>query len=189
MRRAGILCSLVVLGLLACDRRLEPWVDASAEPPPPERPVRIPGLQSPVPRAAPGGLRAGASTPAPATAAAAAAAAAAAGGPAIRGTLRLADGQAAPAGGVLFVIARAQPAGPPLAVVRLPVGPFPMAFEIGPGDVMIPGMPFAGEIRLTARIDADGDPLTRSPGDLNAGLDAPVRPGAADVGLTLHGGS
>ena len=189
LRRAGILCCLVVLGLLACDRRLDPWVDANAEPPPPERPVRIPALQSPQPREAPG-LRAGAPTPAPRTPAPAAAQApAAAGGPAIRGTLRLADGLAAPAGGVLFVIARSRAAGPPLAVVRLPAGPFPMDFEIGPGDVMIPGVPFAGEIQLTARIDADGDPLTRSPEDLNAGLDGAVRPGDAEVELTLHGGS
>ena len=105
------------------------------------------------------------------------------------GTLRLADGLAAPAGGVLFVIARVRPAGPPLAVVRLPAGPFPIDFEIGPGDVMIPGMPFAGDIQLTARIDADGDPLTRSPEDLNGGLDKAVRPGGAEVELTLHRGS
>lgn len=177
MRTRRLACvALLLLLAVACDRRLEPWVEASAEPPPPERPVRIPGLEAPVARSGP------VVQPRPSAAAAAATA-----GPGIRGVLELAPGTRAP-GGVLFLIARTAAAGPPLAVKRLPAGPFPMAFEIGPGDVMLPGLRFAGEIRLSARIDSDGDPLTRSEADLTAELSTPVRPGASDIVLTLAGG-
>ena len=134
------------LSLAGCDRRLEPWVDAEDEPPRSHKPVRIPGLAQPVPDPLPA---------APAMASAASS---------IRGTLRLAAGAAIPDGAVLFVIARSQSGGPPLAVKRMSAGPFPLDFEIGPQDAMIAGRPFAGPILLSARIDADGDPLTRDLG-------------------------
>ena len=176
LRVSALAMLFLLLAVQACDRRLEPWVEASQEPPPPERPVRVPGLQVPIPQSAPG-MAAG---PAPAARAPAA-------GPGIRGTLRLAEGERV-SGGVLFLIARSNPQGPPLAVQRLPAGPFPLEFEIGPGDVMIPGMPFAGAIRLSARIDSDGDPLTRSAADVGAVLDAALQPGATGVELVLRRG-
>ncbi len=164
---------LLVFGA-GCDRRLEPWIDKEAELPPTERPVHVPGLDAPIPRSLPG------ATLAPGSERGSEAAP-------IRGTLRLATGAEPAPGGVLFLIARTSPVGPPLAVQRLPVGPFPMDFEIGPGDVMIPGLPFAGAINLTARIDADGDPLTpAAPGDLRGALAGPVRPGASGVQLVLQ---
>jgi len=107
------------------------------------------------------------------------------GGAPIRGQVRLADGARNPGRGVLFVIARSGAGGPPLAVKRLPAGPFPMAFELGPGDVMIQGRPFAGLLTLTARVDVDSDPLTRDADDLEASLEGPVEPGAREVELVL----
>jgi hypothetical protein len=95
------------------------------------------------------------------------------------------EGVAAGGDGVLFVIARSAGGGPPLAVKRLPIGPFPLAFEIGPADVMIAGRPFAGPITLSARIDRDGNPLTRDPGDAGATLPSAIEPGARDVELLL----
>jgi hypothetical protein len=86
---------------------------------------------------------------------------------------------------VLFVIARPQAGGPPLAVKRLPAGPFPLAFEIGAEDAMLAGRPFAGPILLSARIDSDGDPLTRGAGDLAALSESPLEPGASAVDLVL----
>jgi hypothetical protein len=169
MRRSAplvLLCLLVPLAA-ACDRRLEPWVDAADEPAPSDRPVRIPGLGAPAP------------DPLPELAASSG------GASSIRGTLRLASGAAIPAGSVLFVIARSQAGGPPLAVKRLPAGPFPLDFEIGPPDAMIAGRPFAGPILLSARIDADGDPLTRGAGELAAALESPLEPGAHSVDLML----
>jgi len=170
--------AVVALALGACDRNLEPYVDAKDEPPPPERPVRVPGLENPVPRAAmPMGRDAGAGAPAAADVPS---------GAPIRGRVVTGPGVAAGGEGVLFVIARSQPAGPPLAVKRLPIGPFPLEFEIGPEDVMIQGLPFAGPITLTARIDRDGNPMTREPGDATATAAAPVEPGTSGVELRLE---
>lgn len=141
------------------------------EPPAPERPVRIPGLSRPTPRVAE--LLAGTAAPPGA-------------GAAIAGRIALAEGASPAGGGVLFVIARAPGGGPPLAVKRLPPGPFPLPFVLGPDDVMIPGRRFSGPITLTARLDADGDPLTRADHDLVAELDGPVQPGARGLELILH---
>lgn len=161
---------LLMLLTLACDRRVAPYVPPEQEPPAPSRPVRIPGLQNPVPREpqltrpAAGGV--------------------------IRGTVSLAAGVEAPGQGVLFVIARTPGGGPPLAVKRLPVSSFPLAFELGPADVMLRGRPFQGPILLTARIDRDGNPLTREAGELVAELPQPLEPGATGARLVLrHSGS
>ena len=68
---------------------------------------------------------------------------------------------------------------------RLPIGPFPLEFEIGPEDVMIQGLPFAGPITLSARIDRDGNAMTRDPGGATATA-GPVEPGAEGVELRLR---
>jgi hypothetical protein len=161
------LLALTALVFSGCDRRLEPWVDPADEPPRAAKPVRIPGLAQPAPDPMP---TAGSAT---------------AGGPSIRGSVRLAEGTSAPAGAVLFVIARSQQGGPPLAVKRLPAGPFPVDFEIGPQDAMMAGRPFAGPILLSARIDTDGDPMTRGEGDALALHETPLEPGARGVDLVL----
>ena len=170
----ALLGVLLLVHSAGCDRRLEPWVDKEAELPPTERPVHVPGLDAPIVRSLPGATLASRSSRGSKEAS-------------IRGTLQLATSEGPAPGGVLFLIARTSPVGPPLAVKRLPVGPFPMDFEIGPGDVMIPGLVFAGAIHLTARIDADGDPLTpAAAGDLQGALAGPVEPGAAGVQLVLR---
>ena len=160
---------VVSLGLVlagsGCDRRLEPFVPLEEEPAPVEGPVRVPGLESPVPqRGIPSAGAAGS----------------------IRGTVRIAAGVGrSGTGGVLFVIARSLAGGPPLAVRRLPPGPFPISFTLGPQDAMIPGRPLEGSVRLVARLDADGDPLTRQEDDLVAEVRDPVEPGDSAVELVL----
>ncbi len=77
----------------------------------------------------------------------------------------------------------AAPGGPPLAVVRVPNPSFPLRFSIGPDDRMIQTMPFAGDIQISARVDADGNAMTRSPGDLQGASGIPNAPG--DRGVTL----
>jgi cytochrome c-type biogenesis protein CcmH len=103
----------------------------------------------------------------------------------IEGTLELAPDLAGrvPPGAVLFVIARTAPVGPPLAVLRIPNPSFPHPFSIGPDDRMIETMPFAGDIRISVRVDGDGNVMTRNPGDLQGGSDVPNAPG--DRGVTL----
>ncbi len=88
---------------------------------------------------------------------------------------------------MLFVIARRSlpVGGPPLAVLRVPKPNFPLAFEIGQPQVMIPGMRFEGEIALSARLDSDGDAMTKLPGDLVGEITAPLPPGSSGVTLVL----
>ena len=107
---------------------------------------------------------------------------------AIEGTIEVAPALAGriPDNAVLFLIARSAATGPPLAVKRIPVPQFPFHFSIGPDDRMIQAMPFKGPIRLSARIDADGNATTRSPGDLQAVSDIPHDPGARGVTLLIN---
>jgi len=110
-------------------------------------------------------------------------------GPRIEGSVRLEPGRAADTGSrsTLYIVARAAgtQGGPPLAVKRI-VGPtFPVSFSLGAGDVMMPGMAFEGPLNLSARLDRDGDPLTREPGEPAGAYGGnPVKPGARDV--TIH---
>jgi hypothetical protein len=84
---------------------------------------------------------------------------------------------------VLYVIARTAQGGPPLAVSRIANPSFPMRFSIGPENRMNQSMPFAGEMRITFRVDSDGNAMTRNPGDLQGASETPNVPG--DRGITL----
>ncbi len=116
---------------------------------------------------------------------AASAAAASSNPAAIHVTLRLADGVAPPQQGIIFVTARAAgvSAGPPAAVKRLPLSRFPLSFDLSAADSMM-GQPLPPKIRLEARVDSDGDPLTRDPKDPAATVDNVVV--GSTVALTLH---
>jgi hypothetical protein len=107
----------------------------------------------------------------------------------IEGRIELAPNlvSARPAGGVLFVIARPEGTrgGPPLAVLRIDSPNFPVSFRIGPDDVMIPSMQFAGPISLTARLDADGNAMTRGAGDISGAVSEALTPGTTGVTLVL----
>lgn len=107
--------------------------------------------------------------------------------PPIRGVVRVDEALAGrvPPGSILFLIARAGPAGPPLAVRRIASPSFPLDFELGPEHRMIKALPFAGELRLTARLDQDGDASSRAPGDLQGRAPGVFAPGATGVELVL----
>jgi hypothetical protein len=105
----------------------------------------------------------------------------------LEGTLQIAPALAKklPNNAVLFLIARRAAQGPPLAVKRMPVPNFPYHFSIGPDDRMIKSMPFQGPIKLSARIDADGNAMTRTPGDLHSNSDTSHKPGARGITLLI----
>jgi len=69
---------------------------------------------------------------------------------------------------VLFIIARPAGAaqGPPLAVKKIERPVFPVSYSLGPENVMMQGVSFTGSVAITARLDKDGNPTTRQPGDL-----------------------
>lgn len=171
MRNLSLLL-VSLLALSACDRRTEPWVPIEKEPAPTGRPVRIPGLAKPTPRNA--------------AQLSARRAVAPSAGEEIRGQVALADEVALPSGGVLFVIARAEGGGPPVAVKRLAAASFPVAFSLGPGDVMMSSRPLEGRLRISARLDVDGNPLTREPSGLSGEVSGTVEPGAADLEIVLR---
>jgi hypothetical protein len=91
-----------------------------------------------------------------------------------------------PPGSLLFVTVRAAgtEGGPPVAVKRLNAASFPVRFAIGPADSMM-GAELPPKLRIEARVDPDGDPLTRSPSDPAARLDG-VATGARDLRLVLR---
>jgi len=87
---------------------------------------------------------------------------------------------------IVFVTVResGSTGGPPVAVKRLPASSFPLRFAIGPGDSMM-GQPLPKRSRLEARVDSDGDPLTRAAGDPAARLDE-VPAGSSGLRLVLR---
>ncbi len=107
--------------------------------------------------------------------------------PPIRGTVSLAEELAGrvPEGAVLFLIARRDGAGPPVAVERIAAPSFPLDFSLGPEDRMIQTLPFAGELQLSARLDADGNALSRQPGDLEGRAAGVAAPGTSGVAIVL----
>ncbi len=69
---------------------------------------------------------------------------------------------------VIFLAARqGTGGGPPMAVKRLEVAAFPLAFELTKDDAMVAGgAAFEGDVELTVRIDGDGNAMSKQPGDL-----------------------
>ncbi len=84
----------------------------------------------------------------------------------------------------LFILARPEGVerGPPVAVERLPISSFPLAFDLGPEDSPMGGT-LSGRVTLSARVDQDGNAMTRGEGELEARLTVEV--GAKDVELRL----
>lgn len=184
-RRAGLValaCSLAIATTLAlgagCDRNVEPYAgdEAPREPdlsrifPAPAEPAPHDHEAEPAQPVAQASSRAGAAR-----------------GSTITGEVRLGQGRP-PAGATLFVVARSAGSrgGPPLAVLRVPEPSFPFAFELSQANVMIPSLRFEGEMDVTARLDVDGNAMTRDPSDLEGRSASARRPGDAGVLIVLE---
>jgi cytochrome c-type biogenesis protein CcmH len=87
----------------------------------------------------------------------------------------------------LFIIARPAGAGggPPLAVKKIDQPVFPLSYVIGAENVMMQGTPFTGKINLTVRLDNDGNPTTRTPGDLMGNYREPIDVGAKNIDIVI----
>ncbi len=109
-------------------------------------------------------------------------------GNSVRVTLTLGAGTKPPAGGVIFVTARAAgvKAGPPAAAKRMPLSSFPLTFDISAADSMM-GQPLPPKIYLEARIDSDGDAMTKNPGDPIASADNVATGGSVRLILSAGG--
>ncbi|HUG54973.1 MAG TPA: tetratricopeptide repeat protein [Vicinamibacteria bacterium] len=86
---------------------------------------------------------------------------------------------------VVFVMVREAGfgAGPPVAAKRLVVSSLPVRFEITSADAMMGGE-LPARMLVEARLDADGDPVTRPPTDPRARVDD-VPAGSSDVRLVV----
>jgi tetratricopeptide (TPR) repeat protein len=93
----------------------------------------------------------------------------------------LPKGLTIPQNAILFVIAREAgfETGPPIAVKRVAAVNFPITVTLSEKDSMA-GESLPGLIRIDARVDSDGDPMTKDPRDPVASEDN-VRPGAGQV--------
>jgi len=87
----------------------------------------------------------------------------------------------------LFIIARpAGAGGPPLAVKKIDKPVFPLTYSLSQENVMMQGTPFTGKINLTVRLDKDGNPVTRTPGDMTGDYKKnPVDVGAKKVDVVI----
>jgi cytochrome c-type biogenesis protein CcmH len=92
------------------------------------------------------------------------------------------DGQA-----TLFIIAR-PPAGtgPPVAVRKIERPTFPLSYSLDSQNVMMQGGSFAGELNISARLDKDGNPMTRETGNLVGEYkNNPVEVGSKNVDIVI----
>lgn len=85
-------------------------------------------------------------------------------------------------GDTIFVVARkfeegAPPgSGTPLAVKKLIVGTWPLEYTLDSRDAMLVGTKMEGKVIVTARVDKDGDAITKNPGDVTGQSKAVVPP-------------
>jgi hypothetical protein len=104
---------------------------------------------------------------------------------AVRGTLALAGGGNVPSGAAVFLIVRpaGSKGGPPVAVARVAAGAFPLSFEISQVNSMM-GQPLPEAMLIEARVDLDGNPMTRDAGAPSGSADN-VAAGASGVTIDL----
>ncbi len=86
---------------------------------------------------------------------------------------------------VLFIIAR-RGAGSPFAVKRIAEPDFPLRYRIGPGDVMMAGTPFTGEVTMVARLSVAGGAGPAQPGDMEGEHPGKIPVGAQDADIVIN---
>jgi len=127
--------------------------EQAKNPPPAVVPPNHPALPNP-------GSESAASAASPATAPVS--------GPSVHMTLTLAGAKPSP-NAVLFIIARAsgETAGPPAAVKRIGNPTFPLELDLSAADSMM-GQPLPASVTIEARLDSDGDAMTKNASDPHA---------------------
>lgn len=127
--------------------------------------------------------------PAPAMAPGAAAPAPAVNGPYVSGTIALADSvkDKAPKGATLFIMARIEgmTAGPPVLVKRVNDVSLPYTFALEQGDLMMQAAALPERLSLQARLDQDGDAMSKVAGDIVGASKEGFKLGASGVEVSL----
>ena len=91
-------------------------------------------------------------------------------GPSVSGTVELAPGLVARGQLVIAVRPAGVSAGPPIAVKMLGAVALPASFNVSSSDSMM-GQQLPEKVRIDARLDTDGNVMSRSPGDPQASAD------------------
>ena len=141
--------------------------------------------------AKPAGLAPSGAAPAAAPTAAPAPAPAPAGGATLSGRITLSParkGDVSPTD-VVYLVARRMPDSPGtrgslVAVKRFTAASFPIEFTMTQADMMFKNGAFEGALTLSARVDKDGDPITRKKGDVFGTVDG-VKVGTSGVEIAL----
>jgi cytochrome c-type biogenesis protein CcmH len=106
----------------------------------------------------------------------------------VTGTITIADAlkDKVPANATLFIVARPEGmGGPPALVKRVAGATYPYAFRLAADDVMVQGAPVPEKLKVSARVDQDGDAMSRTPGDLSGAAKMAVPKGTSGVELVL----
>ncbi|HXH40813.1 MAG TPA: tetratricopeptide repeat protein, partial [Thermoanaerobaculia bacterium] len=148
------------------------------QPPPAAMPANHPALPVPGAAGAPGAETAPSTGAEPA-------AAAASGGPTVHVKLTLAGSVKQLPGAVLFIIVRpaGESAGPPAAAKRINAPTFPLDLDLTSADSMM-GQPLPPSVHIEARLDSDGNAMTKDPSDPHASQDG-VATNGTKVALVL----
>lgn len=187
LARYTIGCAVAVIVALGCDRAVEPYVPGERPETPDLSRIFPEGADRTAEAAPPMGGGGGAPS-ADATQDRGAPPVVASEAAPVSGTITLTTGfeRKVPAGAILFLVARkGQGGGPPLAVKRIESPRFPLDFTLGPGDRMIQQMPFEGPLQLSARLDTDGNAMTREPGDLQGSAPGAHQPGDSGIAIVI----
>ncbi|RME28068.1 MAG: hypothetical protein D6798_03240 [Deltaproteobacteria bacterium] len=111
--------------------------------------------------------------------------------PAVRvtGTVTLADGVTVPPDALVFITARSSqvPAGPPLAALRRSAAELPLEFTLSDSDMVMGGGTWPDTVWLQARVDLDGNAMTREEGAPETEVVGPITADSGPVTLTLQG--
>jgi hypothetical protein len=83
-------------------------------------------------------------------------------------------------GAILFLAVRpineltGETIGSPLAVERIDIDKLPVRFELTGEHAMSAGTDFSGSVRIDARVDGDGDAISKEPGDVVGSVKAKI---------------
>ncbi len=111
-------------------------------------------------------------------------------GPArVSGTITLADGAAVPPGATLFIYARRDDSGrgPPAAAQKHAGVTLPFTFSLSEGDMVMGGSGWPEQVWIQARLDADGNAMTREDADVASAVIGPVQSGSEGLEVSLGG--
>lgn len=89
---------------------------------------------------------------------------------------------------VLYIIvySAGSTTGPPLAVKKIEHPVFPLPYTVGPENVMMPGLSLSGKVQVSARLDKDGNPMTKEPGNLTGEYKKnPVPVGSQNIDIVI----